>query len=431
VLDENRLIAKLGFDIMKKHRRAGINSIMKYVYGNDINSRTISFGIAPRINASGRIGNPHIAFKLLTTEDNEMADKLAKELDYQNVRRQEIEHKILEEAENLVEKDARNENVIVLSSNEWNLGVIGIVSSKLKDKYYRPTFLISYDRESGMGRGSARSVEGFHLVEIINGMSDLVESFGGHEFAAGFTIKKENIDKFHTRLYEVSKQKFSEGYPPSSINIDMFLEPGDINIRFYDDIYDKLYPFGEKNPFPVFGLKNLTVNSLTLFNQKHASFWLTDGINNLKAVYYNYVSNGNSDLKINKGDNIDVVFTMKLSYLKGESFLELQLLDIYSEKNENSNDVCTKDEFEKWKERGNEYFFSGSFDRAIEFYFKALKIAGSDPRVNFNIGLAYFKKGDKGKAIYYYNKALKFSKNNDDEVYNKAFTGLKKIKNAG
>ncbi|PLX17030.1 MAG: single-stranded-DNA-specific exonuclease RecJ [Candidatus Muiribacterium halophilum] len=290
VLDENRLITKLGLDKMKKHKRPGIEAIMKYVYGNDINSRTISFGIAPRINASGRIGNPKVALDLLITKDKHEAQTLAKELNDQNRKRQTIEMGIMKKADQLVKEDPLNEKVIILSSYDWNIGVIGVVSSKLKDNYFRPAFLISIDKESGIGKGSARSVQGFHLVESLNMCSDLLIEYGGHEFAAGFTIKEENIPAFHKRLVDIFENEQAKGDSEGpTIEVDMEVEPQDVNMHLYDELRQKLYPYGEKNPFPRFAMRNVSIKNLNVFSGRHLSLWLTDGFHNIKAVCYNFL----------------------------------------------------------------------------------------------------------------------------------------------
>jgi tetratricopeptide (TPR) repeat protein len=159
--------------------------------------------------------------------------------------------------------------------------------------------------------------------------------------------------------------------------------------------------------------------------------WLGDGFYNLKSVYYNFTRE-NSENDIRKGDIIDVVYTLKLSYMKKESFIELQIIDLINhtklEEGENKNNcidpLC---HIEKLKEKGNEFLYTGNFERAIEFYFKALKVEKNDSRIYFNIGLAYKKKGDKGKAYQYFVKARNTCRDTDD-VYKKACSNLKKLK---
>ncbi|MCK9225872.1 MAG: single-stranded-DNA-specific exonuclease RecJ, partial [Candidatus Muirbacterium halophilum] len=430
LIDENRLITRNGLNFMKKHRRPGIEALMKYVYGDEINSRTISFGIAPRINASGRVGDPGVALRLLLTDDKENAKELASKLNEKNLERQNIEKDILKKAESMVALDKKNDSVILLSTEDWNIGVIGIVSSKLKDKFNRPAFLISIDEKTGIGKGSARSVNGFHLVEVMSKLSDLVEGYGGHEFAAGFSIKKENIELFHEKLAEFADIMLKDADTRPVIDIDIEIEPKDINISLFDDLFEKIFPFGEKNPFPVFCTKDIKVNSLVFFNLIHASMWLGDGFYNLKSVYYNFIKE-NSEKSISKGDIIDIVYTLKLSYMKKESFIELQIIDFVNKsKLDNgidSGSYFIPDHIEKLKEKGNEYLYTGNFERAIEFYFKALKVEKNDSKIYFNIGLAYKKKGDKGKAYQYFVKAKNNCKGTDD-VYKKACSNLQKLK---
>jgi len=428
VLDENRLITKLGLDKMKKHKRPGIEAIMKYVYGDDINSRTISFGIAPRINASGRIGDPQVALDLLVTKDKNKAKTLAKELDDQNHERQSIESGIMKKADKLVQVNELNKKVIMISSYDWNIGVIGVVSSKLKDNYFRPAFLISIDKESGMGKGSARSIHGFHLVNSLNQCSDLLVEYGGHEFAAGFTIKEENIPEFHRRLVQIFEEEKAKGDGKGPvIDIDMEVHPRDVNMHLYDELRQRLYPFGEKNPFPKFAIKNITVKNLHVFSGRHLSLWLTDGFHNIKSVCYNFLKE-NQIPPFDRGDMIDIAFTIKLTHFRNESFIEMQLLDINFSEKEKKAKKKKSFNINRLREKGNEFLFTGSYDRAISFYRKALKGNEQDYRILFNIGLAYRKKGDKGKALSFFNKAKRFAKDNDEKVYDKINKNLKKLR---
>ncbi|MGM0608197.1 MAG: single-stranded-DNA-specific exonuclease RecJ [Candidatus Muiribacteriota bacterium] len=426
MIDENRLITRTGFDIMAKRRRPGIEALMKYVYGNEINSHTISFGLAPRINASGRVGNPKVALKLLLTQDKYEAINLAENLNLQNKQRRVIELNIMQKAQKMVEKDVRNKKIIMLYGYDWNLGVIGIVSSKIKEMFNRPAFLISIDKKTKIARGSARSIEGFNLVENIASCEDLLESFGGHEFAAGFTIKENNIDCFHDRLYKRASEVFSRGIPAGSIEIDLELKAEHININFYDEIWDKFHPFGEKNPLPVFAIKSIEVKSLNIFSQKHLSLRLSDGFYNLKGVYYNFFNNNQKELTFKVGDKIDIAFKTKLSTYNNTSYIELQIIDIKSKNKKNSSGSFI--EVDKIKEKGNEFLLSGSFDRAINFYNKALKLSSNNAKIYFNLGLAFKKKGDKAKALSFFKKARNYSRGKNNQVFIKSIKSIKGLK---
>jgi tetratricopeptide (TPR) repeat protein len=290
--------------------------------------------------------------------------------------------------------------------------------------------LINIDKETGLSKGSARSIKGFNLIEILKSCEDLLEEYGGHEFAAGFTVKRENIDKLRSRLIKLYDEIYKDKVIYPVLSIDMSITPQDINMKLYDDIFEKLAPFGEGNPLPVFEVKNLKIKDVKVFGGNHASLILTDGFYNLKAIGYNVLKN---NAKFEKGKVLDIVFNPKLTFVKDITSLEMQIIDFRFLKEENGKEISKNDtknideKIEKLKGRGNEEFFKGNFDRAIDFYFKALKLDKNNGKIYYNIALAYKKKGDKGRALQYFNKA---AAKGGKEVSYKSKKNIKKIKNS-
>ncbi|MEK6712610.1 MAG: single-stranded-DNA-specific exonuclease RecJ, partial [Nitrospirota bacterium] len=229
---ENRYFVKEGLKLLSEEKRPGIAALKDVagIKGNVVSTGTVSFMLAPRINAAGRLSRADDAVKLLTTSDIEEATRIALYLDRVNQDRQKIELKIKNEVRDkiLKEMDAEKEKVFVLASREWHQGVVGIVASKIVDEFYRPCVLISM-QENGVGKGSARSIPGFNLYEGLESCSELIEKFGGHKYAAGLTIKETNIPLLRDRLSEIVAERVKkEDFIPRLV-MDAEIDIEDIN----------------------------------------------------------------------------------------------------------------------------------------------------------------------------------------------------------
>ena len=203
LVDENRVIAKLGLKLIEQTRNVGLKTLIHESGYKKIDSGTISFGVAPRINACGRMGHQNEALKLFLTNNIEEARKITAELNKYNVQRQAKEREIFEQA--LIELKKENLeklSTIVLCGDNWHDGVIGIVASKLTEKFFKPTILICF--ENGMGKGSGRSIQGFDLHEALVQSSEYLDKYGGHEMAVGLSLKKENFNKFKQKFEEIA-----------------------------------------------------------------------------------------------------------------------------------------------------------------------------------------------------------------------------------
>ncbi|HDL60090.1 MAG TPA: single-stranded-DNA-specific exonuclease RecJ [candidate division WOR-3 bacterium] len=274
LVKENRVFVHFGLKILEKSKKAGIKSL-KSVTGlnGKVEPWHISFILAPRLNAAGRLNHAIEAFKLLSTRDGLEALQLARELDRTNKERQGIERKILSEAEKMVRRmDLDKDWVIVLGSENWHEGVIGIVASKLVEQYNRPTILLSFT--GGIGKGSGRSIQNFNLFNALLDLEKYLLSFGGHKMAAGLRLEKENLQDFRQALNKLAKERLKKEYFEPELYIDGEIRLSDINQDILS-VYRKLSPFGMGNPQPVFVVKNVTVkNDIRVMKDRHISFTL-------------------------------------------------------------------------------------------------------------------------------------------------------------
>lgn len=264
VTGDNRIILKYGLPILAQGKRPGIAALMDVsrISRNKISFRDIAFGLAPRINASGRMGSPLDAFHLLTTSSAEEARKLACFLDEGNKDRQRIEAEAFQSAAKIVESNymARDEKILVVENQEWHEGVIGIVAARLVERFKKPSIVISLKENEEKGKGSGRSVPLFSLFDSVVKFEHLLESFGGHPQACGLTIKKENIATFRKKLNEDPGLFESlQNVPP--LNIDSLLPFEELDLKFLKDL-ERLAPFGPANPKPLFLSKGLKLKGV-------------------------------------------------------------------------------------------------------------------------------------------------------------------------
>ena len=325
---ENRYFVKEGLKLLSAEKRPGVAALKEAagIKGNDVSAGTVSFMLAPRINASGRLSTADDAVRLLTTDNPEEARGIALYLDGVNQERQKIEAKIRNEARDriLKEMDAEKENVFVMASREWHQGVVGIVASKIVDEFYRPCVMISL-QEDGRGKGSARSIPGFNLYEGLEACKDLLEKFGGHKYAAGLTIRESNIPLLRDRLSDiVSERVKKEDFTPRLV-MDAEIDPEDINFPLLREMA-LLPPYGVSNPEPVILSRGLRVAESRLVGKDHLkvklrrgkSFW--DGIGFSMASAYNNI--------IKSAGEIDIAYTPELNLWNGTYRIQLKLKDI-------------------------------------------------------------------------------------------------------
>lgn len=322
LVDENRVIAKLGLKLVEVTRNPGLKALLNASGYKAVNSNTISFGIAPRINACGRMGYEEEALKLFLTENLVQASEITERLNKYNKERQEIEKNIYNEAIKMMEKEDPKAQSIVLGSNNWHHGVIGIVSSKITEMYFKPSVLICFEGDEG--KGSGRSIPGFDLHEALAESSQYLEKYGGHEMAVGLSLKKNNFNRFKEKFEKYVEEKDITGIVPI-IEIDKQISLKDIDCDIVKQL-DLLEPFGEANRRPVFVYKNLKIDSIrALSDGKHLKMTLKDGNTIVNAIGFNM---GNLSKEYMIGDRVDVVGTLELNAYNGRENVQINVKDM-------------------------------------------------------------------------------------------------------
>lgn len=322
LVDENRVIAKLGLKLIEKTKNIGLKTLLNIADLKKIDSNAISFGVAPRINACGRMGFQEEALQLFLTEDSGEATKIAKRLVQFNQERQAKEKQIFEEVIEKIEKDDKDKKCIVLAEENWHHGVIGIVASKITEIYYKPSILICL--EGDKGKGSGRSVPGFDLYTALTKCSDYIEKFGGHSMAIGITIKKENFEKLKEAIEKYAQESNISDIMPI-INIDKEINLKNINIEEVKSL-ELLEPFGEGNKMPLFLLRNLKIDSIrALSGGKHLKLTLKQDNNIVDAIGFNM---GDLSKEYLLGDKVDVVGTIEINSFGNKENIQINLKDI-------------------------------------------------------------------------------------------------------
>lgn len=308
LVDENRVIAKLGLKLVAQTRNIGLRELILQSGYKKIDSNTISFGVAPRINACGRMGYQEEALDLFLTNNIEEARKITTRLNSYNLERQTKEKDIFEQAIKELEKeDIEKLNTIVLSGDNWHHGVIGIVASKLTEKFYKPTILICF--EDNIGKGSGRSLPGFDLHEALVETSAYLEKYGGHEMAVRLSLKKEKYNDFKLAFEEIAKSKNIQQIIPV-IKIDSIITAKDVNKKTIQDL-EMLEPFGEKNKNPIFVYKNLKIDSIRALSEgKHLKLTLKDDNLLINAIGFNL---GYLSEEYLIGDKIDIAGNLEIN----------------------------------------------------------------------------------------------------------------------
>lgn len=329
ITGENRLIVKQGLKIMSGSSiRIGIEELKNAAGLNNQMMKTyhVGFQLAPRLNAVGRMGSSNKSLQLLITESRDDAKRLAMELDNENKFRQTIERDILKETFEIIEREKLYESPgIVIAGKNWHPGVIGIVASRVVDKYFRPTIILSFDGETA--KGSARSIPCFHLYNGLEEISDMLLSFGGHKYAAGVKILTERAGELRERFNKTISDKLTKDDFIPVIQIDSIIDSKDIN----DDIMQwlaKLEPFGAGNKEPVFCMEKVAkyqTPSLVGKDYSHIKCYFEKNGTVFDSIGYNMKDYINL---INENNKLDILFTLTLSKWKGHSSIQLNLKDV-------------------------------------------------------------------------------------------------------
>ena len=326
LVDENRIIVTEGLKRFNKTKNIGLKALIDVsTNGKAITTSTIGYIIAPRINASGRLGCASRSVELFLTDNEENAHNLALSLCEENTLRQQTEQKMFKEALEYIENhpEIKDDKILVIPHENWHHGIVGIVSSKITEKFYKPSILFAIDGTEA--KGSGRSVSGFNLFDALENSSDLLEKFGGHELAAGLTIKAENIEAFRKRINDYSKDSISEAMLMPTIMLDAAIKVPYITIDTVHEI-NRLQPFGVDNPTPSFAVKNIKIHKISVMSDgKHLRMTLLKDGKYLDSVGFGM---GEYYHHLEEGDIIDVAFALDINDYKGFQNVQLILKDI-------------------------------------------------------------------------------------------------------
>lgn len=332
LLGENRYFVTKGLELISAGKHYGLKRLLEsagYDITNGVTSENIAFGIAPRINASGRLDTVESALKVLISDNPQEIEMAITTLNELNKVRQTLCQEVFEQADKMVQKEGNKNSAIVLYSEAWHIGIIGIVASKLVEKYYKPVFLMTYVKEKDQFRCSARSIEGVPLYDVINANAELFDGFGGHKLAAGlsFTGSKTPFEVVKRALCETVKEYTANKELKPFINIDLLVEPQDITVDLVEEI-SQLEPFGASNPSPIFEMNNLKIKQKRQMgnDNSHLRLVVTSGADEFTAIWW---KNGNASLS--SGDSLDIAFHPQINEFNGNISVQLIIDDVHSD----------------------------------------------------------------------------------------------------
>lgn len=327
LMDENRTIVSRGLAALPDTTRPGLRALLREAgaEGRPLSSVSVGYTLAPRINAAGRMGCSQVALELLLTADEVRGGELAQTLCELNRQRQELEAEIFSQCDLLVDAlPNRERDALVLAGDSWHQGVVGIVASRLTEKYAVPAFMICL--HEGRGKGSCRSYGGMNLFALLESCGDLLEAYGGHELAAGFTILEENIPAFRTRINALTRKAREEREPVTALTVDCVLEDPALLSQEEVSALSLLEPCGPGNPKPIFRLDRCAVNGLTqVGNGKHMKLKLFAGGRSLDAIFFSATA---EEEGVEDGQRVDVCFSPQINEYKGWRNVQLQVSDL-------------------------------------------------------------------------------------------------------
>ena len=343
LVDENRIIVKNGLKLMKEGKNLGLRELIKVcgIETNKIGSSHIGFSVGPRINASGRLGYSYLGVQLFTTDCEDEAREIANILEAKNIERQLIESKMYKEAEEIIANDEsyNKDKVLVVAKEGWQHGIIGIVASKLTEKYYKPTILLTIEGDEATG--SARSIKGFNMFEALESCKELMNKFGGHEQAAGLALNRNNIKELKERINEIADYNLTKEDLIENVNVEYELDEESADLDLVEDLH-KLEPFGMSNPSPRFIMRDLLLTHIYKMgkNKQHLKLIVEkDKIYECVGFNMAYLAD-NFEI----GDKIDILFQVDENNYNNERKVQFLLKDIRLSypKNINNNNISIK-----------------------------------------------------------------------------------------
>ena len=332
LIGENRYFVTKGLDLIAKGKHYGLKRLLDHAginTDNGLTSEQVAFTIAPRINASGRIDSIDPAIKLLISDNKQEIELCIMQLENLNKIRQQMVSGTFEEADEIWKNSKSRDIAIVLANPNWHIGIIGITASKFVEKYYKPTFIMTYSEETKLYRCSARGVKELNLYDIITNISDKLEGFGGHQLAGGFTFSADKVsfDEIKKAINSTVDEMLNGKKLKPSLEVDLELDVNDIDISLVEEI-SKLEPFGISNPSPTFVINNLTLKEKKLMGstKEHLKLIVEGPNGNIDCVWWS-----KGDVPLIPGDKIDIAFAPQLNVYNGITNVQLILKDVHSQ----------------------------------------------------------------------------------------------------
>lgn len=330
LIGENRYFVTKGLELISNGKHYGLTRLLDSAgYKGQITAENIAFGVAPRINASGRLDTVEEALKVLISDNKQEIEMAIQSLNEFNRVRQELCQQMFTEADEMLKSDGNRNPAIILFNTKWHIGIVGIVASKLVEKYYKPTFLMTYSEETKQVRCSARSVEGINLYDVICASSELLDGFGGHTMAAGlaFSTEKTSFEAVKAGLNKTIKEMTQGKDIKPFINIDLEIQPNEVDVDLVEQI-SQLEPFGASNPSPVFAIKNLKIKQKRLMGENKDHLRLTCQAG---TAEFNCIRWQQGDVSLVNGDTLDIAFHPQINEYNGVTSVQLIIDDIHSE----------------------------------------------------------------------------------------------------
>ena len=333
LIGENRYFVAKGLQLISSEKHWGIKRLLEsagYVLEQGITSEQIAFGIAPRINASGRLDTTEDALKVLISDNKQEIEMSIISLNNYNKIRQELCESTFLEAENALKQEGNNDNAIIFFNPKWHIGIIGIVASRFVEKYYKPTFLMTYSEETKQARCSSRSIEGVNIYDVLCANAKFFDGFGGHALAGGlsFDAKKVTFEEVKKALNSTINEILGDRKLSPTLKVDLQLEPNEIDGNLISDI-ERLQPFGAANPNPVFAMNNLTLLQKKLMgsNKNHLKLVVEDTQHNtFDCIWWS-----KGDISLATGDRLDIAFCPQVNTYNGSTTIQLIIQDIHAD----------------------------------------------------------------------------------------------------
>lgn len=326
LLGENRTLVKYGLVVLAQTKRLGLQELMKTArIKSTLDAYTLGYIIGPRLNAAGRMAHATTAYEVLVTKSKKEAETLARRLNEKNQERQRLTNRIIQEVESRLNLPAGGRGKLIFQGDEnWPIGIVGLIAGRITDRYYRPTVIFQKTKDES--KGSARSIPCFNIIEAISECKELLKDFGGHPGAAGFTVPNKNLKKFEQRLLKFANKKIKKEDLIPLLNIDLELEPEELNFEIYEEI-QRFAPFGKENPRPLFLIKDLKISNFRAVgnNCSHLKMYLTSKIKGFQAIGFGL---GDFCDKIKQSDKVDVVFELITDEWNGARKLQLKIIDL-------------------------------------------------------------------------------------------------------